>query len=300
VLHIDNRMPVVRPLPRPLHLAMLTDRDFLNPFVATLENVVSQPATGVATLLVATINEMPQFEGSGLFFRDESGTEEAGSAFSQVVAADHELMRDLNWSGLVVRRVSPESGEPPVNAEVLLWMGQRPLAWLAGAGSRNQLVLDFDPQRSNAPSQPAFALMLHRFAESVRAGGEAAVRQNYEPRESLGLSARDAATLVTVRNSQGILQEVAGNQAPLLRAPREPGFFEVAGGGEIWITGAVHFADAREMDLQNAGELDELAGVDSQLMDAQSERDGYGAFWLILAGLLMGGAWWSTRERGAV
>ncbi len=296
-LNVDDRATFVRPLPRPLHLAMLADREFLNPLAATLENVVDQPADGVATLLVATVDGMAQFEGSGIFFRSEPDSGEAANVLAQIVAADHALMRDLNWSGLMVRRLSAESAQPPENAQVLLWAGQQPLAWMEESGAVKKLVLDFDPQRSNAPAQPAFALLLHRFAEIVRAGGSAMVRWNFEPRESLGLSARDAAVSVTLSNADGVLQEVPGHQAPLLRAPREPGFFEVTGDGVMLISGAVHFADAREMDLQNAGELDELAGLDSQLMDAQSERDGYAVLWLFAAGGMMAGAWWASRER---
>ena len=93
----------------------------------------------------------------------------------------------MNWSGLLANEslgVPPKAGD-----ETLVWQGDQPLIFLRHEGGAAQLVVNFDIRASNAPELPAFVLLLHRFAEQVRAGKMEDEARNVETNEAITVAA---------------------------------------------------------------------------------------------------------------
>jgi hypothetical protein len=207
-----------------------------------------------------------------------------------VVAERDPLVSGLSWDGLLAAEsfnFPPKPGDA-----VLLWQGTRPLIVRRGA----RLLVGFDPEHSNAPRLPAFVLLLHRFAEAVRADVIGLETENVETHQSLRIAA--GGTPLRIWSSEE--QDKEG----LLRAPSEPGFFEVrevgesAQGGAVRFKGAAHFADAREADFREAASVDGIATAARRQRERHSRRDGLTPLWVLLLGTVMVVNWgWQERRR---
>lgn len=77
----------------------------------------------------------------------------------------------------------------------------------------------------------------------------------------------------------------------VLRAPPEPGFFEVKQAGNILLRGAAQLADAREADFRDAASADGLTDAVTRLVEQNSEADFLAPLWLLALGLVMLGSW---------
>ncbi len=210
-----------------------------------------------------------------------------------IVAANHPLVDGLNWQGLIAR-TGPGIPAAEVD-EVLLWQGSRPLIILRQASDRRQLLVNFDVPTSNAATLPAFIVLVHRFVEMIRADKPAPEQSNFELNQPLSLSidrGEDAAP-VTIRDQSGT-QTIALRQAASLRAPAEPGFFEIRQGSVSLLRGACHFADTREADLSKAGsDNSQLVGLKLSTLTEHQKEDDVWQVWLLLglAALLLCWYW---------
>ena len=211
-----------------------------------------------------------------------------------MLAERHPLTDGLNWEGLLDGGPGPLTPTP--SATVLLWQDNRELVWLDGGGNARRLVFNFDMARSNAGRLPAFVVLLHRFAETVRGALREPWVENMETQQRIDTGtgwARGADVLSVVAGG-----EAAATAAGVLRAPAEPGFFEVRNGSESVLRGAARFGDVRESDFRAAETFVVEGRSAAEAMRAASQADRWRPIWILLAGGCLAGAWWSGRKRG--
>ena len=91
-------------------------------------------------------------------------------------------------------------------------------------------------------------------------------------------------------------QTIPVAQAHLLRAPAQPGFFEVKQADVLLLRGAAHFADAREADLSAAKPFQDIDKLKVTQTETTMEADSYGQLWLLLLLAALLGSWWWSRQ----
>jgi len=214
-----------------------------------------------------------------------------------IVAANHPLVSELDWQGLIAR--STPSIPPAPGDTTLLWQGDRSLVILREGQGVRQLIFNFDVVTSNAPRLPAFIILVHRFAANLRSGKVAAESRNVELRQPLAiahLTGPDAAPLQFLgeNSSFTLLLE----RARQLRAPSEPGFFRIEQGPNRLLDAAANFADTREADFSEAGAISELGPLPEAIRERQTVTDPLRPLWiLLLAALAL--VTWHYLGRGA-
>jgi hypothetical protein len=196
-----------------------------------------------------------------------------------VAAATHPLVAELNWSGLLAAQGAGVPAAP--GDETLVWQGDRPLIFLRRQGAAPQLVINFDIHTSNAPELPAFILLLHRFAEQIRAAKFEAEARNFETNEAIAAAS----------NPHLPAPVLAGTNEPAFRAPGEPRFFQVTQGGQELLDGAAHFADVRVADFRTATSVNEVREESAQTLRRNSQPDALAPVWMLMLGLAMGASW---------
>ena len=193
-----------------------------------------------------------------IVFNSAVGTDKWMSG--EIAAENHPLTEGLNWSGLMCRdsaALKAEAGD-----RTLVWQGERPLIFLRPAGTASLLVLNFDLSTSNATRLPAFVLLLHRFAEEVRAAKVFPETGNYECHQAL----------VVAADPRLPAPAIPGAEPGPLRAPDRPGFFTVKQGDFVLLQGAAQFADVREADFHERGHERPSARSRAQADRAQQPR----------------------------
>jgi aerotolerance regulator-like protein len=294
-LKLDNDLPLVRPQPKTLALCPLEGKaGVLAELFSRYAHLRIVAVPGESDLVAAVMT--PSFalpeQRHGCFFQAPA---DAAAPYlkGSIVAEPHALVEGLNWQGLLVR----ESKAVPRQSQdrVLLWQGERPLIVLRlmPAGGR-QLICHFDLETSNARKLPAFAVLLHRFLETLRADKLAPEAANFDVRQHLAVAHRQDAEAAPLQLGE---QEIPLAQARLLRAPARPGHFTVHQGETLLLTAAAHFADTREADLTQAKPFNELAQIKAVEIETLHEADPNWRLWLILLLLLLLGSWWFTHSK---
>lgn len=263
----DNRLPIIRPSPKVLSVAVATSepfRELAGQLIHVAEPAYVAGATSAdASLFTANPLSPREYQGPAILFVEDSGAVSKPLS-GLIVAENHPLMANLNWQGLVSRETFGVLFRDEDVA--LLWQGSRPLIFLRSQDGAPQLVFNFDVRQSNATHLPAFALLVHRFFNTLRDGKVAYTSANVEARQSVS---------------------VAG--VGPLQAPATPDFF---GGrdkeGTLLFEGAAQFSDTRESDFQAAA----TARSGDASVEAIRQNHEQGAFltplWVfILAGLLL-------------
>lgn len=214
-----------------------------------------------------------------------------------IVAANHALVSDLDWQGLLAR--STPSIPPAPGDTTLLWQGERSLVILREGQGVRQLIFNFDVVTSNAPRLPAFILLVHRFAANLRSGKIVEESRNVELRQPLAIAHLAGPEATPLQ----FLGENASFTLPLerarqLRAPSEPGFFRVEQGSVRLLNAAANFADTREGDFSEAGAISELGPLPKAIRERQTVTDPLRPLWiLLLAALAL--VTWHCLGRGA-
>ena len=93
----------------------------------------------------------------------------------------------------------------------------------------------------------------------------------------------------------------AATRADLLRAPTEPGYFEVRQGEEVLLAGAAHFGDSRESDLREAASVDEVFGERAAAVARNTREDHLWRYWVLILLVVMLLVWYfsgRSRETG--
>jgi hypothetical protein len=306
---LDDRLALVKPEPKKIFYRKVGNNDFgefLGRLMATFNNVEPAPPGPADLELAAYDPALGRFpKGRGLVFLDEGSGPRAKRLFSgMVIAENHPLVDDLNWRGLVCSGSLEILGAD--GDEVLVWQGSRPPiflrklpeggppeARLVPEGGR-QLVFNFDPRFSNAERLPAFVLLCHRFVESGRAEKVEFEAVNVDTRQRLGLAVDRMGAAVALRPGT---PEIPAMQASILRAPADPGFFEVVQGDRPLLRGAAHFADAREADFMGADSFSSVENKVATLATRNSRQDFLTPVWvLLLTGALLG-TWYLQGRR---
>ena len=283
---LDDRLPVVQPQPKRLEIASTANAPFADFFNQLLESVeAADPASGKGDVGLAVYNPFaPALPDSTAIVFVADPAPSTKLLAGNVVAENHALNAESNWSGLVARETMRVAAKP--GDQTLVWQGDRPLVFLREEGATSLLVVNFDLRASNAARLPAFVLMLHRFIEQVRNGKIAAESRNVQTNQLLTVAIDPALPPPTIN----------GEIAPTLRAPAEPGFFEVKQGERVLLRGAAQFADAREADFREAATIDGLGDAAGRLVEQHSEPDFLAPLWaLLLSGAMV--ASWMWRQR---
>jgi hypothetical protein len=273
---LDSRLPML--IPRLKHLAIRMApaadyQDFFKQFLGSLDraDVVSGSNPDLTLAVYDPLAPSLPTAAGIAFVTDPSPS--ADFAPGNVAAAAHSLADELNWSGLLAHQSL--SVPAKVGDDVLVWQGARPLIFRRG----DLLVVNFDINASNAREQPAFVLLLHRFAEQIRAAKMEEEARNMETNEA-----------ITVASDPSLPQPLIGTE-PAFRAPGEPGFFKVTQGQHELLDGAAHFADARAADFHDAASVDEVRAESVQTKNRNSQPDFLAPIWMLLLGIAMAASW---------
>ncbi len=297
---LDDRLPVVLPKPKELTIYRRIDAenkkdDVYDRVFKSFKNVKMAPDSASADMALQQYDPLQPEKApthACIFVNDPVG---AGKYMTgEIVAANHPLMQNLNWQGLLVRQSLRMPGME--NDEALLWMGGKPMIFLRNHEGSRHLNFAFDLGKSNADRLPAFVVLVHRFLESIRDEKIALETLNVETGQDLefAFDSSSEASPITLETANGEtefpLREVA-----LVNAPLEPGFFTVRQGDTLLLDGAAHFADTREADFQSATEANTVRDAESKLVERHSRHDSWWRLWTLLLALVLLASWFFSR-----
>lgn len=297
-LPADDRVPLVRPLPKSLGFSVDGPWPELQEMLSAFPQLV--PAGAGAAELTAMVHDPlapARPDGHAVVFTSDPQPD-AQYLAGPLLVEDHPLMAELNWQPLLVQEGLGLPRSP--QDHVLLWQGERPLILLRrAAGGQRQLLFNIDLRASNLRRLPAFPVLLHRFFNLLLEEKAAFFRENYETGQRLTVAgAADGPPPVqSVRPLDGGPAPEAPVEAAPLRAPLQPAFFTVSQDGRPLLQGAAHFTDPRESDLSAAASADRLQEDEAVLVERLSREDDLWRLWLLLllAALLL--SWHFSRER---
>jgi len=279
---IDDRLPMVVPRQKPLSFAIPPKApfdEFSHRLVLSFEAAAIVEGRSDLQLIAYDAAAAPRWPvGGAIIFVADPATNTKLLA-GEMVAERDPLTADLNWSGLLcrdTRQIPSQRGD-----RTLVWHGARPLIFLREENGGPQLVVNFDLRSSNADRLPAFVLLLHRFAEQIRAGKFAPEFRNVETNQLLIVASRSGLP------PPAIPGEVRG----ISRAPAEPRFFTVRQGDMTLLTAAAQFSDPREADFRAATSLDGLGAAMGELAVRNTRADFLAPVWALALGAAMIGSW---------
>ena len=204
------------------------------------------------------------------------------------VAEDHPLVRDLAWDGLLAL---PRQRDPINGEQVLVWMDSIPLVSLLPHEGGDQLLLNFDPENSNAERWPAAVLLVHRYLRSrVRASVTRRVA-NLETLQTPPALPRPrgplAETFVPLRGDP-VQRRLSTLPA---RAPARPGWWTLTADDTPLLDAAIAFGAMEETDLSSAATRDLPRGWVAARRERNSERDFLRPWLFALLAFALVGSW---------
>lgn len=278
---LDDVLPLVAPKPKPISLFASTSPAFsglADKLLHALEAAETSKDAASADLSIASYNPLDPALPSGntiVFVEDETRT--GAWLKGGIVAEAHPLMDGLNWQSLLARETIQLEHQP--SDTVLLWQDKRPLILLREKNGIRQLLFNFDPTLSNAEKQPAFIVLLHRFAESIRTAKIAPVSANLETAQPLTVTSAPGVPLsITATDSTG--KPLA--QADTPSAISDPGFLTIRQGDETLLTAAVHFGDPREADFSSCASTDPGETGNTAAIERHTRPDPLWRVWILL------------------
>jgi hypothetical protein len=302
----DDNLPLLRPKPKilGLHVPALPVQDGSAELLELFGKFAdTRLATSAAEADVRGIVWPPSIalgaDQDAIVFASPAKGESSAWLRGSIVAEAHPLIDGLNWQSLLVREgmIVPRDKRD----RVLLWQADRPLISLRRtAAGAQQLFCHFDLLSSNARKLPALAVLLHRFLQTIRQEKIAPESANFDLRQRLTLAhlrGEKAAPLQLTTRTPSTTISIPTAQAHLLRAPAQPGFFEVRQGDTLLLQGAAQFADAREAELQQAKPFQDLSKLKLVQTETTHEADTHWQLWLLLLLATLLGSWWWSRDR---
>jgi hypothetical protein len=311
---LDDTLPMVVAQPKKLNLFAATGdayEELSKKLLRSLESTEAVNDTASADLTILSYDPLDPVTATGnaiVFVRDDT----RGGAYLKggIVAEKSTLIDGLNWQSLLVRETIQLQRRDADS--VLLWQGDRALIFLretpasGETPASRQLCFNFDLRLSNAETQPAFIVMLHRFAEELRAAKVAPATENLETAQPFVIAAKTGAEspdlLIETLDLAGKVIEtkdepVAGSVR--LEAPLDSGFLRVRQGDTTLLEAGVYFADTREADFSQCAAVNTIGTGSSALVERHTEEDHLWRTWflVLLAALLI--SWHFTREREA-
>jgi hypothetical protein len=301
----DDNLPLLRPKPKilGLHVPALPVQDGSAELLELFGKFAdTRLATSAAEADVRGIVWPPSIalgaDKDAIVFASPAKGDSSAWLRGSIVAEAHPLIDGLNWQSLLVREgmIVPRDKRD----RVLLWQADRPLISLRRtAAGAQQLFCHFDLLSSNARKLPALAVLLHRFLQTIRQEKIAPESANFDLRQRLTLAhlrGEKAALLQLTTRTPSATISIPTAQAHLLRAPAQPGFFEVKQGDTLLLQGAAHFADAREADLQQAKPFQGLSKLKLVQTETTHEADSHWQLWLLLLLATLLGSWWTLQR----
>jgi len=186
---LDSRLPMLIPQLKRLEVGLTSSlpeyQDFFRQFLGSLERADVSQAPDLTLAVYDPLAPALPASAAIVLVCDPAPSSTLPSG--RVTVAGNSLAAELNWSGLLANEslgLPPKPGD-----ETLVWQGDRPLIFLRRNSATTLLVVNFDIRASNAPELPAFILLLHRFAEQIRAGKMADEARNMETNEAISVAA---------------------------------------------------------------------------------------------------------------
>lgn len=306
---LDDVLPLVAPKPKPLNLYTATSPAFASLTEKLLRSLASTtPVNDAATadLAIASYDPLDPVlpPGNSVIFVEDA-TSAGAYLKGGIVAEAHPLLDGLNWQSLLIRETIQLDRLP--SDRVLLWQEKRPLIFLRdipateGKPAARQLCFNFDLRLSNAGQQPAFIVLLHRFAEMIRDTKVAPASENLETTQPIRLTTvPNVPVKITSTNASGEAPhetEIAIARSEIF-APSEPGFLTVTQNNQPLLTAGVFFADTREADFTTCEPADHLTGSSNRAVEERHTKpDPLWQVWLVLllAALLV--SWKFTKTK---
>lgn len=290
---LDDVLPMVAPRPKSLKISNATSANFAalsGKLIQSLDAAETTSNANEADLTLASYNPLdPVLPGGNTFLLVEDETRTGSWLKGGIVAEGHPLMDGLNWQSLLVRETIQFERRP--EDQILLWQEKRPLILLREEGETRRLLINFDPSLSNAEKQPAFVVLFHRFADSIRQRKIAPVAENLETGQPIRFSSlKGKPVVVSAADPKGESIKLAGDDAAQNAIPN-PGFQTFKQEDKPLLTAAVHFGDPREADLSKCGTNSGEALAGKARTEQHSKADPLWRAWILLLGAALLVAW---------
>ncbi|MEP4079490.1 BatA domain-containing protein [Haloferula sp.] len=312
---LDDIFPMVAPSPKSISLFSSTTPEFAKlaeRMNRSLDAITPSNDAASADLSLISYDALDPMlpEGNAVVFVQDS-TSAGAYLKGGIVAEEHPLVNGLNWQALLIRETIQLERLP--TDDVLLWQDTRPLIFLrqlaSGPGEpvNYQLCFNFDLRLSNAASQPAFIVCLHRFTESIRESKVAGFSENLETGQPIRLAAHpgdeqnpaEPIAIVHLDPSGKSLSQQVIPPASIVRltAPLEPGLLKVTQGETKLLDAALHFADTREADFSNCAAADGLDTGTAKAVERHTVEDHWWRAWILLFVTALLVSWYFSKER---
>jgi hypothetical protein len=285
---LDDTLPLVAPKPKTLALFTATSpafTDLTEKLLRALDATVPTADAATADLSISSYDPLDPVlpPGNSIIFVEDS-TRAGAYLKGGIIAERHPLLDNLNWQSLLVRETIQL--DRTADDTVILWQDKRPLIFLRDIPATperpasKQLLFNFDLRLSNAANQPAFIVLLHRFAESIRDAKVAPASVMLETGQPVRV------TTAPGKPVRASATDLAGNPiplaAPLTRAPLTPGFLTITQGDVSLLDAAVYFADTREADFSACGKSDGIAATRESTLERHTRPDPLWRVWILL------------------
>lgn len=300
---LDDVLPMVAPAPKPLNLFTNTSPAFAaltEKLLKSLESTVPVNDAATADLAIASYDPLDPVlpPGNSIIFVEDA-TSAGAYLRGGIVAEAHPLLDGLNWQSLLVRETIELDRLP--SDRVILWQEKRPLIFLRDAPATpekpasRQLCFNFDLRLSNAAQQPAFIVLLHRFAETIREAKVAPISSNLETNQPLRLTTLPGIPLTSkATDPSGKIQYPVPNTQSTLP---EPGFLTISQKEQPLLTAALHFADTREADFSACAPANEISAIGGATNERHTRPDPLWQLWLLLLLAALLASWKFTKSR---
>ncbi|MDR2513081.1 MAG: BatA and WFA domain-containing protein [Puniceicoccales bacterium] len=300
---VDDVLPLVRPRPKPLRVALTVDgpeREIATRLLRGISAVQTVNTPAKADLLFARLpqDDTPATRSCPAIFFPAMGTP-GEKLQGWVVAEKHNLVADTAWQSLVCAEtggIKPQTGD-----HSLVWRGGAPLIFLRqdrALPAAPSLVFNFHIPGTNAARIPAFVVLLRRYIEKVREDLPMPQALNATTHQAIPLACDPAQGSLSLRIDGEVVQPLSPAQTAVFRAPARPCFFQITQGSpeNILLEAGVQFSDLREAALKDCGLADTLVLHEKTLMRTNSLPDPLRRLWLTLLLALPLAAWIASQR----
>jgi hypothetical protein len=293
---LDDVLPLVAPRPKTISLFTATSPAFAGlatKLLHALDTAELSRDAATADLSIASYNPLnPALPTRNAIIFVENEVRSGAWLKGGIVAEANPLMDGLNWQSLLVRETAEI--ERRQTDTVMLWQDKRALIFLRESNGTQQLLFNFDPSLSNAEKQPAFIVLLHRFAESIRSAKIAPLAANLETGEPLNLSAAPGIPL-SIRATDPAGKTIG--HADIQTANALPGFLTIDQNEQTLLTAAVHFGDPREADFSACGTSTPEETRNAAAIERHTRPDPLWRIWILVLLVVLMISWKYTAAK---
>ncbi len=286
---LDDTLPLVAPRPKPLNIFTATSPAFASltqKLLRSIDTAIPTEDTAAADLSIASYDPLDPIlpPGNSVIFVEDS-TLTGAYLRGGIVAEPHPFLEGLNWQSLLVRETIEL--DRLTTDKVILWQDKRPLIFLRETKNARQLCFNFDLRLSNAENLPAFIILLHRFAESIRDRKIAPSSAILETGQPLRITTSPILPLLIT--STDLTGKPSAFAETSRTAPLTPGFLTATQNGATLLNAAVYFADIREADFSECAKSEDQKLEVSSTVELHTRPDPLWRIWILalLAAMLV-------------